>query len=343
MLCPIHGFRPARDGSDRHPLSRASRREMQQIHTTKPLAVTDGGNGVLQASAQGYGFGLTSEEGVGSAGRLIGHSGGYPGFGSRMLWHPECRVAVIGLANSRYGGPYAAVPAAVHAAVSAGTHRVLYVAAHPDVAGRIRPVIDAALAAGDFSPVVSLLAANVDMDEALPRRAKAIARLPALHGKLTPERGIRVASPTKLGWWLRGERGGRVGVDIMLTPEHPTKVQKLLITSVLPPSAALASALASSLASLEPGPQRSASHFSDDVLAEFGISAPCEGDGGVGSEELAPALVPVRSAGWIACDGARTGTVLVQGARTDARLIIDLGKSPAVRLVWAAGVGSHPA
>jgi CubicO group peptidase (beta-lactamase class C family) len=103
---------PARDETDNHPLSRASRREMQKIHTVQPLSLSDG-----MPKSGGYCFGLTSEEDL-ITGRIIGHSGGYPGYGSRMAWHPESKVGVIGLANGRYGGPYGTVVKAV-AAVSA--------------------------------------------------------------------------------------------------------------------------------------------------------------------------------------------------------------------------------
>eukprot|EP01048_Picozoa_sp_COSAG05_P017470 COSAG05_NODE_2387_length_3132_cov_1.598088_4_plen_188_part_00 len=70
---------PPRSGDDSHPLSRASRREMQQVHTAMPLAVADTSAGaLLGVQASGYCFGLSSLESLG-LGRIIGHSGGYPG------------------------------------------------------------------------------------------------------------------------------------------------------------------------------------------------------------------------------------------------------------------------
>src|SRR5262249_56017133 len=49
----------------------------------------------------GYGFGLFVEEHP-ARGRIASHSGGYPGFGSHMRWHPETGLGVIVLANSTY-------------------------------------------------------------------------------------------------------------------------------------------------------------------------------------------------------------------------------------------------
>jgi hypothetical protein len=74
---------------DVHPLSRASRREMQLAHN--PIGLSLGAASSASASAGddqqqlhvksgGYGFGLSSEETL-VTGRLVGHSGGYPGHG----------------------------------------------------------------------------------------------------------------------------------------------------------------------------------------------------------------------------------------------------------------------
>ena len=61
------------------------------------------------ASATGsYGFGLFVEDDP-AWGRIVQHSGGYPGFGSNMRWHPATGLGVIVLGNSTYApvGPFA--------------------------------------------------------------------------------------------------------------------------------------------------------------------------------------------------------------------------------------------
>ena len=50
-----------------------------------------------------YGFGLFVEEHP-ALGRIVSHSGGYPGFGSNMRWHPATGTGVIALGNSTYAG-----------------------------------------------------------------------------------------------------------------------------------------------------------------------------------------------------------------------------------------------
>ena len=48
-----------------------------------------------------YGFGLFVDEDP-ALGRVVSHSGGYPGFGSNMRWHPATGLAVIALGNGTY-------------------------------------------------------------------------------------------------------------------------------------------------------------------------------------------------------------------------------------------------
>ena len=48
-----------------------------------------------------YGFGLFIDEDP-VWGRIVVHSGGYPGFGSNMRWHPATGIGVIALGNSTY-------------------------------------------------------------------------------------------------------------------------------------------------------------------------------------------------------------------------------------------------
>ena len=48
-----------------------------------------------------YGFGLFVDEHP-ALGRIVSHSGGYPGFGSNMAWHPATGTGVIALGNSTY-------------------------------------------------------------------------------------------------------------------------------------------------------------------------------------------------------------------------------------------------
>ena len=104
----VNGFAAAfppggQRGSGAHPLSPATRREMQQPAVVLPEAQPRFPGDRAAGSQYGYGYGLFTEE-TSAWGRLVYHSGGYPGFGSHMRWQPETGLGVIVLANSTYAG-----------------------------------------------------------------------------------------------------------------------------------------------------------------------------------------------------------------------------------------------
>ncbi|MBA3855167.1 MAG: serine hydrolase, partial [Gemmatimonas sp.] len=91
---------PARDGADAGPLSRSSRREMQQIQRYSGLS-TFVNAGSIASNAGGYGYGLRVSENCDI--RLnVSHTGGLPGYGSIMRWLPEEGVGIIALGSLTY-------------------------------------------------------------------------------------------------------------------------------------------------------------------------------------------------------------------------------------------------
>ena len=85
-----------------HPLSRASRLEMQQAHRMIEPELTWTSIAELPtAFVVGYGFGTFVRSDM-ELGTVVGHSGGYPGFGSHMRWHPASGVGVVVLGNRTY-------------------------------------------------------------------------------------------------------------------------------------------------------------------------------------------------------------------------------------------------
>src|SRR6185369_10158300 len=85
---------------------------------------------------------------------------------------------------------------------------------------------------------------NVELDEPVRRRRAAIEKLRETHGRLTPDPAEPPVanSPFDLAWWLRGERGGRVKVELLLNPQAPPLVQAMDLTSVPEPPAELRAA-----------------------------------------------------------------------------------------------------
>ena len=103
---PPDGDRDGSDGSDgssndAHPLRPASRRQMQLPQAVTGWRAAGRLPGGPPAPPEYYGFGLFVDEDP-ALGRVVSHSGGYPGFGSNMRWHPATGIGVIALGNGTY-------------------------------------------------------------------------------------------------------------------------------------------------------------------------------------------------------------------------------------------------
>ncbi|WP_353648800.1 serine hydrolase domain-containing protein [Nakamurella sp. A5-74] len=203
-------------------LSAASRRDMQQPHTATGAAGRD------------YALGLVTEDG--RHGRIVSHSGGYPGFGSHMRWHAATGIGIVGLENARYSGAVTAVTTLLDAVLDA-----LVV---PDAVPTLWPETIAARLSLEsllrqWDPVVAdaLFSDNVDLDEPLPRRVAEIGRLADAVGlagsaPVTLEHASpRSTSPANLSWTSPG-RTGLLRCAISLTPQSPPRVQTLSVHQV---------------------------------------------------------------------------------------------------------------
>lgn len=228
-------FPPRSDGEAGHPLCRASRREMQQVHR---VAAPDGDSAMTgDVSAHspllssGYGMGLAVSHDP-TRGLLVGHPGGLPGFGAAMRWHPATGIGVVAVANATYAPVDRPVIAALDALLDAQPREPeaslwpQTLAARDDVL-RLLEDWDDALAQRVF-------AANVDMDAPLEERRAEVARMRAQLGGLSldPSASLESSSPAQLAWWMVGPRG-RMRVAISLTPESPPAVQTLELTPYL--------------------------------------------------------------------------------------------------------------
>lgn len=247
---------PPRDEPESGPLSRASRREMQvAAGAWWPSVSMPNPDVEPEIAAGGYGFGLFVEDDM-RWGRIVGHSGGYPGFGSNMRWQPASGLGAIVLANHRYGP----------SSLLARELMVSVLASGSVPARRIRPAMALTAARADIERLIAcwdadlaagLFAMNVDLDEPLDRRRDALARIRETHGALRPDSDLPEQSQTPLhvAWWLADDHGGRVRVEIRLSPETPALVQTFNVTSVPAPVEALltrATAVVAAINSAEP-------------------------------------------------------------------------------------------
>ena len=205
---------PARDGCDAAPLSRATRREMQQgwrMFAPETRTALDGATRVVQG---GYGMGLMAQH-HDTLGPVVTHSGGIPGYGSNMRWVPGTGVGVVALANVTY------------ARMADATAAVLDLLQQHEVVGRV--VTPNAPHLGDAArSLISLLgswndtaadvlfADNMFADRSRAARSEEAGELVARHHELTVER-IDAMNGTEADVVVRG-RDQTFTVSLSLTP-----------------------------------------------------------------------------------------------------------------------------
>jgi CubicO group peptidase (beta-lactamase class C family) len=327
-------------GPRQHPLRRASRREMQlpQAPTGWDRPADFPANGTRSA----YGFGLIVEDDK-DFGRIAGHGGGYPGFGSHMRWHPATGVGVIALGNSTYarmslltarilgvllrrpGQPVAGQPVAGRPVagrpVSGRSVALAPQAVWPQTLAA-REAVDKLLQAWDDAAADRIFSPNVAQDAPYAERRRTIARVRDRIGAFrTGQRPAEHDSPAHCRWWLSGE-DGVVQAQILLTPERPPRVQSL--TLAVPPErgSVLGDMLDRFMAWLnggEPVPMSDevdASLLTRRVRTAAAWCGPCELDS------------------YTAGDGVSTVTVHLAGRH--ANLTMSLSIDPAARRLVAA-------
>jgi serine-type D-Ala-D-Ala carboxypeptidase/endopeptidase len=249
-------FPPGEDGhGGPHPLRRATRREMQlpQVALEPPEGEALPG-GPAPTGPVSYGFGLFVEQ-DGTWGRIVQHSGGYPGFGSHMRWHAATGTGVIALANGTY------------ARADAMASRLLDVVLRDTARPSPQPVLAAAgpwpetlaaraevsglLQAWDDTAATRLFSENVAQDEPYPERRHKIELMRQRLGGLAdhPDRPAEHDAPAHCRWWLVGDHGV-AQAEIQLTPERDPRVMSLKLAVPPAPGSPLHTVLASLLSLL---------------------------------------------------------------------------------------------
>jgi CubicO group peptidase (beta-lactamase class C family) len=231
---------PARSDPDDGPLRRASRREMAQVQRAIPAERDPSpAHEVPPVEAGGYGFGLfmTSRPDIGVT---VGHGGGYPGYGTMMIWHPSSGIGVVGASNLRYGPIHELSRNLLIDLVKADDlpRRTLRVT--PDVDAH-RATVMALLESWDDAAADRAFAMNMDLDEPRDARRATVAKAVEQVGapfRLDASREEVSVSSAHRRWWLRGERGW-LQVTVLVSPEPEPRIQALRVTPVLDPSAAL--------------------------------------------------------------------------------------------------------
>lgn len=229
-----------------HPLRAASRREMQLPQAVTAWRSPERLPGGEPGAPAYYGFGLFVDEDP-ALGRIVNHSGGYPGFGSNMRWHPATGIGVIALGNGTYCGMSQLTGLILRALVPSSPARHVALAPSrgpwPETV-RAQEAVTGLLTSWDDSVADELFTENVAWDAPYPERRRDIDLVRERIGDFTPDdsRPAESDAPSQRRWWLTGPRG-TVQVQIQLNPGRPPKVQSLAVAVPPEPGGALESAL----------------------------------------------------------------------------------------------------
>lgn len=219
------------DKVDAHPLSKATRRELQQLYRFGRVSATLSTEGP-GAVAFGYGYGLMVDHDD-RLGQIVHHAGGYPGYGSRMAWHPGTGLGVVTMSNGAYGaaGPTCMEALRVLVRAERRPRRVPDLVA-PEVERVTAYVLgfDPAGAATFADPV--RFADNVELDVPDAERRRQLAEARATVG--APVGGPsepRSEGLAHAAWTVPAERG-RYDMFVLLSPEATPRWQEVGVTAV---------------------------------------------------------------------------------------------------------------
>lgn len=214
-------------GTD-HPLSSASRLEMQEHQRYVATTITGEPSKSLTLS---YGYGLMTETDS-QLGRFVFHGGGYPGFGSFMKWHPASTWGIVILGNRTYAPVYLLAIDILNRVVQEN-----FTAPHPMTT--LWPETHTAMSLAeqlitnwDDQIADEHFAINMDLDSPRAERKSAVAEIAQQIGefqRLTD--GWVSRSPAHVQWTIQGaDKSARI--EILMSPERPTKLQSLKVTMV---------------------------------------------------------------------------------------------------------------
>lgn len=214
------------------PIRAASLREMQVtqrlISATRPVPAD------AAPDVTGYGFGLFED--FRDWGRSVYHSGGYPGFGSHMRWHPASGLGIVALAN----GTYASMGAVATAALGDLVKQLGVPRRTPPIDLAMLEVAREAVRDWLVGPdpegsaaeaMRRLCADNVETDVPWPERVVSWQGVRRAHGALemVPD-SVSRPSPGAIRWLMRGSGSGAtagnlVRVTVLVAPHDPQLIQ----------------------------------------------------------------------------------------------------------------------
>ena len=215
---------PPRDEPDTGPVARPTVREMGQglNFLNVGFRPREGQPPCALASAYAMGMRVTRDCEIGLT---IGHSGGYPGYGSYMLLLPEHGIGIFAFASRTYTAP---VPQVTDVAIQ--LHLAGLLAPRPipvsEALAANYAAARAMFAAGNLEPGRGRLAMNFLMDRSAENWAREFARLKAEAGDCDTSGAITPTGAMSGTFAWRCARATLQG-QVLLAPTSPPTIQAL--------------------------------------------------------------------------------------------------------------------
>jgi len=228
----LMGAWPPRSAEEDGPLSRASRREMQQLWRPRPSRATTNAAGKVSLSSGGYGFALGITQSC-LFDHVVAHSGGLPGYGSQMRWLPSYGVGIIAMGNLTYtswGGVIDRALDALHATGALQPREAQPSSALTDMHDAVSRLV----ASWDDALADSVAAMNLFLDESKDRRQAQVTSLVTSMGGACHNEGPFLVENALRGRWRMACDGGTIEVSITLAPTTPPRVQYLRVAPAGP-------------------------------------------------------------------------------------------------------------
>jgi hypothetical protein len=166
-------------------------------------------------------------------GRFVSHSGGYPGFGSHMRWHPKSGWAIVTLGNRTYAPMVFAASEAL--ALIVRDHVSVKVVTESDVwqeTAAAMAVVEKLIVNWSDQVADQSFASNMDLDQPRLERAAAIAAITSGNTDLTRVVGSMTSNTPAHAKWLVSGNSGLIELELLMSPTRPAKIQTLKVAKV---------------------------------------------------------------------------------------------------------------
>jgi CubicO group peptidase (beta-lactamase class C family) len=198
----------------------------------RTAAFTDPHTDQIKSITTSYGYGLLVDDDS-LLGRFVSHSGGYPGFGSHMRWHPQSGWGIVALGNRTYAPMMPAASEALNIIVRDHVPAKTY--SESDVwfeTASAMNAVEELLTNWDNQLADAWFAVNMDLDQPRNERAAAIDAVTGAGSTITRIPGsLSSTTPAHAKWQISSD-SGLVEIEILMSPTVPPKIQTLKVAKV---------------------------------------------------------------------------------------------------------------